>query len=30
MAAFIEIGTCACVIDALIISVIIGVSTSMH
>ena len=30
MAAFIEIGTCACVIHALIISVMIGVSTSVH
>ena len=30
MAAFIERGTCACVIDALIISLTIGVSTSIH
>ena len=30
MAAFIERGTCSCVIDSLIISVSIGVSTSMH
>ena len=30
MAAFIERGTYACVIDALIISVTIGVSTFMH
>ena len=30
MAAFIERGTCSCVIDALIISVTIEVSTSIH
>ena len=30
MDAFIERGTCSCVIDVLIISVTIGVSTSIH
>ena len=30
MLSFIERGTCACDIDALIISVIMGVSISMH
>ena len=30
MASFIERGTCDCVIDALMMSVIIGVSISMH
>ena len=30
MASFIERGTCDCVIDALMMTVIIGVSISMH